>query len=143
MGSYATIESMIETFGEEDLIEITDTEKPFKDQINVVKLQRAIDAANGEVDAHLSSKLSVPTVVNSPFVQTLAHDIARYRAVLGNARESKRDKERYDDAVKNLEKINEGKKGTGASTAETNAAPSINLSQMTSGRPSVFGNSQY
>lgn len=143
MGSYATIESMIEVFGETDLIEITDTEQPYTGQINTVKLQQAIDAANGEVDAHLGAKLNVPTVINSPYVRTLAHDIARYRVVLGKARESKRDKERYDDAVKNLEKINEGKKGTGASTAETNAVPSINLAQMTSGRPSVFGNSQY
>lgn len=39
MGSYATIESMIETFGKEDLVEITDIEKPFTGEINVVKLQ--------------------------------------------------------------------------------------------------------
>lgn len=143
MGSYATIESMIEVFGDEDLTKITDTQPPYTGEINVAKLQRAIDAANSEVDSHLSAKLNVPTVINSAFVQTLAHDIARYRVVLGNARESKRDVERYDDAVKNLEKINKGEQGTGASTNEVNAAPSVNLAQMTSGRDSVFGNSLY
>ena len=143
MGSYATIESMITRFGNEDLVEITDTEVPYTGEINIDKLQAAIDAANAEADAYLSKQLHVPTVLTSPFVQMMACDIARYHVALGNARVSERDEKRYELAVKNLKQVNEGKIGTGASTAETNAQPSINLAQMTSGRPSVFGNSQY
>ena len=56
---------------------------------------------------------------------------------------SERDEKRYELAVKNLKLVNDGKIGIGAGTAETNVQPSINLAQMTSGRPSVFGNSQY
>jgi phage gp36-like protein len=143
MGSYATVESMITRFGRDDLVEITDTEVPYTGEINITKLQAAINSANAEVDAYLSKQLHVPTVLNSPFVQMMACDIARYHVALGNARVSERDEKRYELAVKNLKMVNDGKIGTGASTAETEAQPSINLAQMTSGRPSVFGNSQY
>lgn len=143
MGSYATIEAMITRFGNEDLVEITDTEVPYTGEINIAKLQAAIDSANAEVDAYLSKQLHVPTVLASPFVQMMACDVARYHVALGNARVSERDEKRYTLAVANLKQVNEGKIGTGAGTAETNVQPSINLAQMTSGRPSVFGNSQY
>ena len=143
MGSYATIESMIERFGNEDLVEITDTEVPYTGEINLTKLQVAINSANAEVDAYLSKQLHVPTVLASPFVQMMSCDIARYHVALGNARVSERDEKRYELAVKNLKMVNDGKIGIGAGTAETEAQPSINLAQMTSGRPSVFGNSQY
>ena len=143
MGSYATIEAMITRFGNEDLVEITDTEVPYTGEINLTKLQVAINSANAEVDAYLSKQLHVPTVLASPFVQMMACDIARYHVALGNARVSERDEKRYELAVKNLKMVNDGKIGIGAGTAETEAQPSINLAQMTSGRPSVFGNSQY
>lgn len=143
MGSYATIESMITRFGNEDLVGVTDTETPYTGEINLIKLQAAINAANAEVDAYLSKQLHVPTVLSSPFVQMMACDIARYHVTLGNSRVSERDEKRYALAVANLKQVNEGKIGIGAGTAETNAQPSVNLAQMTSGRPSVFGNSQY
>ena len=143
MGSYATIESMVTRYGKEDLVAITDTEMPYTGEIKLNKLQEAIEAANAEVDAYLAKQLNVPTVLSSAFVRMMACDVARYHVALGNARVSERDEKRYDLAVKNLKAVNEGRIGIGASTAETNAAPSINLAQMTSGRPSVFGNSQY
>lgn len=143
MGSYATIESMITRFGREDLVEITDTEMPYTGEINLTRLQAAIESANAEVDAYLAKQLHVPVVLQSAFVQMMACDIARYHVALGNARLSERDEKRYDLAVKNLKLVNDGKIGIGAGTSEVNAAPSVNLAQMTSGRPSVFGNSQY
>ena len=143
MGSYATIESMITRFGREDLTEITDTEPPYTGEINLTRLQAANAAANAEVDAYLAKQLHVPTVLASPFVQMMACDIARYHVALGNSRVSERDEKRYELAVKNLKMVNDGKIGIGAGTSEVNAAPSVNLAQMTSGRPSVFGNSQY
>lgn len=143
MSTYATTQSMITRFGREDLAEITDTEPPYTGEINLTRLQAAIESANAEVDAYLAKQLHVPTVLASPFVQMMACDIARYHVVLGNARVSERDEKRYELAVKNLKLVNEGKIGIGAGTAEVNAAPSVNLAQMTSGRPSVFGNSQY
>lgn len=143
MSTYATIESMITRFGKEDLVEITDTEVPYTGEINESKLQAAIVSANSEVDAYLAKQINVPTVLGSPFVQMMACDVARYHVALGNARVSERDEKRYDLAVKNLKAVNDGKIGIGASTNEVNAAPSINLAQMTSGRPSVFGNGLY
>lgn len=143
MSTYATIESMITRFGKEDLVEITDTELPYTGEINESKLQAAIVSANSEVDAYLAKQMNVPTVLGSPFVQMMACDVARYHVALGNARVSERDEKRYDLAVKNLKAVNDGKIGIGASTNEVNATPSINLAQMTSGRSSVFGNSQY
>ena len=139
--TYATIDAMITRFGVQDLTQITDNEPPFTGQINEVKLQVAIDSANAEVDAYLAKKLSVPTVLQSAFVQMMACDIARYHVVLGASRVSERDEKRYKLAVDNLKAVNEGKIGIGASTPETNAIPANNLAQMTSGRNTVFGGS--
>ena len=139
--TYATIAAMITRFGVQDLTEITDNEPPYTGQINEIKLQAAIDSANAEVDAYLAKKLSVPTVLQSAFVQMMACDIARYHVVLGNSRVSERDEKRYELAVKNLQAVNEGKIGIGASTPTANAIPANILAQMTSGRPTVFGNS--
>lgn len=143
MGSYATIDAMVTRFGKEDLVEITDTEVPYTGDINTAKLQAAIESANAEVDAYLAKQINVPTVLASPFVQMMACDIARYHVALGNSRVSERDEKRYEMAVKNLKAVNDGKIGIGAATAQTDAQPSINLAQMTSGRPSVFGNGLY
>ena len=139
--TYATIDAMITRFGVQDLTQITDNEPPFTGQINEVKLQVAIDSANAEVDAYLAKKLSVPTVLQSAFVQMMACDIARYHVVLGASRVSERDEKRYKLAVDNLKAVNEGKIGIGAGTPETNAIPANNLAQMTSGRNTVFGGS--
>ena len=76
--TYATIAAMITRFGVQDLTEITDNEPPYTGQINEIKLQAAIDSANAEVDAYLAKQMSVPTVLQSPFVQMMACDIARY-----------------------------------------------------------------
>ena len=138
--TYATIAAMITRFGVQDLTEITDNEPPYTGQINEVKLQAAIDSANAEVDAYLAKKLAVPTVLNSPFVQMMACDVARYHVVLGASRVSERDEKRYKLAVDNLKAVNEGKIGIGADTPAANAIPASNLAQMTSGRPTVFGN---
>lgn len=138
--TYATKAAMITRFGVKDLTEITDNEPPYTGQINDVKLQAAIDSANAEVDAYLAKQMSVPTVLGSPFVQMMACDIARYHVVLGASRVSERDEKRYTLAVTNLKAVNEGKIGIGASTNTVNAAPVPNLAQMTSGRPTVFGN---
>ncbi len=140
--TYATIEAMIARFGKEDLIEVTDTEKPFTGEINQVKLGEAIASANAEVDAYLSKVLNVPTVIGSKFVQMMACDIARYHVALGNSRVSERDEKRYGLAVKNLQKVNDGDIGTGASTQAEQAQGSKNMAVMTSGRPDgghVFG----
>ena len=45
MSTYATTQSMITRFGSEDLVEITDTEPPYTGDINISKLQAAIDSA--------------------------------------------------------------------------------------------------
>ena len=139
--TYATIAAMITRFGVQDLTEITDNEPPYTGQINEIKLQAAIDSANAEVDAYLAKQMSVPTVLQSPFVQMMACDIARYHVVLGASRVSERDEKRYQLAVGNLKQVNDGKIGIGASTTATNAIAATNLAQMTSGRPTVFGNS--
>ncbi|MFW2176657.1 MULTISPECIES: gp436 family protein [unclassified Moraxella] len=139
--TYATLDAMIARFGRGDLVQITDNEPPYTGEINQIKLQLAIDSANAEVDAYLAKKLTVPTVLQSPFVQMMACDIARYHVVLGASRVSERDEKRYKLAVDNLKAVNEGKIGIGASTTTANAVPSTNLAQMTTGRPTVFGGS--
>lgn len=144
--TYATLDAMIARFGREDLAEVTDTEPPYTGEINRVKLTEAIESANAEVDAYLSKVLNVPTVVGSKFVQMMACDIARYHVALGNSLVSERDERRYDTAVKNLQKVNKGEIGTGASTQAEQAQGSKNTAVMTMGRPNgghVFGRLDY
>lgn len=137
---YATVARMVQRFGEQELIELTDTQAPYTRQIHVGRLQMAMDAANSEVDGYLSTRYAVPIADAPLFVVSLACDLARYHAVVAGARVTERDEARYKAAIRSLESIAKGTLsiGTTPQGGDSSAASSADV-VMVSGRQSVFG----
>ena len=138
--AYATLEGMLTEYGKDDLVQVTDYEPPYTGEINMMRLNKAMKKADGQVDAYLSKVVNVPLINPSEFICGLACNLARYHVVKGSSRLSKRDQDDYDEAKVQLQLIADGKLGLGNSTAQNAVTQSPNMAQMTSGRPTVFGN---
>lgn len=110
---FATVQRMRDKFGERELVQLTDIEEPYTDQINLTKLQAALDAANSEVECYLVSRYALPLQTPPAFLIELACDMARYHACTGAMSDNDPIKTRYEAAVKKLEKISEGGIGIG------------------------------
>ena len=112
---FATLEAMIEKFGERQLIELTDNEQPYQDVINMNKLNAAMNEANSEIEGYIASRYSLPLQTMSPRLQSLACHLARYYACTGAMSDNDPIRVRYNDSIKTLEKISKGLIGLGGS----------------------------
>lgn len=137
---YATLERLIARFTEKELVRITDQVEPFTGQINMVLLDSAMQMANSEIDAHLSTRYSTPIQNPNPFLQGLACDLTRYHVAVAAARVTDRDEKRYDAVLKILSKIGKGEISIGVSPAGAAPAAAKGHSVVVqSGRPADFG----
>ena len=128
--SYVTVEAMLAKFGERELIDLT-SNGGFSVEINLDKLQLALDAANSEIDGYLSSRYELPLKVIPPFLVSLGCDIAHFHASVGETVETGRTKSRYEIAVKNLINISKGLVALGGAPAgESSPAPSSSNNVM-------------
>lgn len=114
---YATVETMLQKFGEQELQQLTDNEEPFQYEINMTKLNSAMDEANSEVDAYVGSRYSLPLQTIPPFLINIACNLARFYAVTGDLTENDPIKNRYESSIKTLTKISKGELTLGGSPA--------------------------
>ena len=110
---FATVQLMRDKFGERELIQLTDIEQPYTDQINLTKLQAALDAANSEIESYLVGRYELPLQTPPAFLIALACDMARYHACTGAMSDNDPIKNRYETAVKTLKEISKGTIGIG------------------------------
>lgn len=94
--TYATQQNMIDRFGEQELIELTDHADT--GAINATVLGQALADADAEINAYLTSRYTLPLASVPPVLVKFAADVARYQ--LYDTRASEQVKARYDDAVK-------------------------------------------
>lgn len=113
---YATAEAMQRKFGERELIQLTDTEAPYLDAINMDKLNAALEEANSEIDGYLS-RFPLPLQIIPPFLKNIACNMARYHACTGALTENDPIKIKYNSAVKTLKDIAAGHVGLGNAPA--------------------------
>jgi len=114
---YATVEAMKRKFGENELIQLTDNEAPYQHEINLDKLNAAIQEANSEIDAYVGSRYSLPLQVIPPFLVNIGCNLARFYAVTGDISENDPIKSRYDGSIKTLTKISKGELSLGGEPA--------------------------
>jgi len=117
---YITIADLKKVVPEQDLIQLTDDSVPAT-TINTDNVDRAIADAGELMDGYLRERYSLPLSPVPGLIGTLACDIAVYRLY---ARRSRLDPpegvaERYRNALKLLEKIQDGKITLGAGSAVT------------------------
>lgn len=96
MTTYATQQNMIDRFGEQELIELTD--RANAGTINATVLGQALADADAEINAYLTSRYTLPLASVPPVLVKFAADVARYQ--LYDTRATEMVKARYDDAVK-------------------------------------------
>ena len=114
---YATVEAMKRKFGESELIQLTETEPPYLDAINMDKLNAAMQEANSEIDAYVGSRYPLPLQLIPPFLTEIGCNLARYYAVTGDLSENDPIKNRYESSIKTLTKISKGELTLGSSPA--------------------------
>ena len=114
---YATVEAMKRKFGESELIQLTETEPPYLDAINVDNLNAVMQEANSEIDAYVGSRYPLPLQLIPPFLTEIGCNLARYYAVTGDLSENDPIKNRYESSIKTLTKISKGELTLGSSPA--------------------------
>ncbi|WP_435100827.1 gp436 family protein [Arhodomonas sp. AD133] len=123
--AYASVQDLIDRFGEDELIELTDTERT--GQVDQAQVETALEEASAEIDALIRRRYSVPVSPAPALLRRLCADIARYHldAIGGREHVAKR----RNDAVKRLESIAAGRatldggERTGAGTVHVSSKP--------------------
>ena len=131
---YATLTDLIERFGENGLVSLTDVNR--SGIINIVTIDRAIADADSEIDSYIAVLYSLPLASVPTELTRVACDIARYR--LYGLKPLEEVRKRYEDAVKWLAGVASGSRSLGLPTAQAPVAS--NLAQFSSSG-SVFSRS--
>ncbi|MBI4804460.1 MAG: DUF1320 domain-containing protein [Desulfovibrio sp.] len=103
---YATIQDMLAAFGREEMVALTDLENT-GNMVEAVALE-AIARASSEADSYLSARYVVPVAVVDKVLTDVVCQIARYRLPGGQVNETDPIQERYDRAIKWLERVANG-----------------------------------
>lgn len=70
--SYTTKDALTERYGERRLVELTDTEPPYTQQVQDGVLARAIAVTDGLIDAHVAVRYALPLASTPPLLADLA-----------------------------------------------------------------------
>lgn len=102
--TYATQQDMIDRFGEQELIELTD--HAAAGVIDATVMAGALGDADAEIDAYLAGRYTLPLASVPRVLTRFAVDLARYG--LYDTRATEQVKARYDDAIKFLKALANG-----------------------------------
>jgi len=120
--SYATKQAMIERYGSEELIELTD--RSGVGVINDGVLDAALEEADAEINSYLQSRYALPLASVPLLIAKHARDITRYNLYDDNPPDTI--ESRYKSAVASLKAIANGGVHLGLD-AQANATPTDNL----------------
>lgn len=109
---YATLQNLIDRFGETEIVQLTD--RNGDDLIDTPVVDQALADADAEIDGHLQGRYTLPLPSKPKILVTYACDIARYR--LYDERAPDQVRKRYEDAQKFLRAVSEGKVSLGLDT---------------------------
>ena len=107
VATYATQEQMVDLFGEDDLVLMTDGDGA----INEGKLGAAINAAQAEVDGYVGSVLPLPLTRVPDVLRLHACNVAYWYLDVDNPTDGATT--RYKAAVRFLERVQDGKASLG------------------------------
>lgn len=112
---YATPEQFIKTFSEREAISLTDEE--LTGEVDREKLELALVRASNVIDGYLVGRYKTPWSDSPGILVGYCCDIARYQLTSDYRQLSEEIKLRYDDAIKFLTKVSEGKINLGRDTS--------------------------
>ncbi len=103
---YATKQDIIDAYGIESLFIADHDGDGTEDEVVIA---RALVAASDEIDGYLGARHTLPLPVLPPQLVQPCIDIAMYRMARDGASRTEEDRTRYEDAVKWLTKVADGK----------------------------------
>ena len=118
--SYATQQNLVDRFGEQELIELTDRADPPAGAIDATVVAKALEDADGEINGYLAAKYTLPLDPVPLVLQRLASDIARY--FLYQDRVTDIVEKRYQDAIRFLKGVAAGSVSLGVDASNEQPA---------------------
>jgi phage gp36-like protein len=112
---YGTSALFIEAFGQPEAVMLTNLDDPTITVVNPVPLNRALTDAAALIDSYLARRYQLPLSQVPQVLIPYALDIARYR--LDRIRDRDDVRKRYEDAIKWLEGVRDGKNFLGTDVA--------------------------
>ncbi|PIQ23503.1 DUF1320 domain-containing protein [bacterium (Candidatus Blackallbacteria) CG17_big_fil_post_rev_8_21_14_2_50_48_46] len=135
--SYATPEDLIAASPAHLVADLTGTTEP-----DEVAIARALADASAEIDSYLAARYFLPLGTVPENLRRVSIDIALYRLMnlraLGDIEDARK---RYEDAVKYLMAVADGKISLGLPTADSGAAAATGIAYVAA--PSVMSNLGY
>lgn len=104
--AYATVNDIVELYGQSALY-VADHDRDGAADAGVA--ERAIVSAEAEIDTYIGARYPLPLTVVPIFLTQLCVDIAVYRLALSADVLTEEHRRRYDDAIKHLMRIADGK----------------------------------
>lgn len=126
--TYASQQNLIDRFGADELIQLTD--RTGTDSIDAAVVGRALADAYAEINGYLSTRYTLPLSPVPAALEKLACDIARYQLFENAVTDIV--KERYDNAIRFLKDVAAGKVTLGVDSNNAQAATISNAVQMSS-----------
>jgi len=113
--AYCTRQDMVDRFGEQELIDLTDRGTPPLGIIDSAVLDGAISDASAEIDGYLAGRYELPLASVPSVLKRIACDLARYH--LYDDAASEHVAKRYDDAIRFLRAVGRGEISLGVDAA--------------------------
>jgi len=129
---YASKQDMIDRFGEDELIALTDRSTPPAGVIDDVVLNAALADADDEINSYLQSKYNLPLASTPLLIAKLARTIARYN--LYDKQPPDHIETRYKASIKTLEAIAKGVVHLGLDAAQQ-STPSTSMPETQADAP--------
>lgn len=120
--TYATQQNMLDRFGEREMVALSDRENTGVVDADVVTA--ALESADGEINAYISARYTLPMVNVPVIVRDFACDIARYRLCGAEVTETEEVRDRYNDAIKFFVNVSKGVVKLGVDAEGDKAVPS-------------------
>ncbi|MBI2801241.1 MAG: DUF1320 domain-containing protein [Gammaproteobacteria bacterium] len=117
--TYATKEDLIERFGEDEILQLTDELQ--QGDVDDLKLTRALADADADINGYLAGRYTLPLASTPPVIKRLACAIARYHLYNKTAPDTV--ESRYKEAIRTLEGIAKGIIGIGLDAVGVTVAP--------------------
>ena len=130
---YATAQDLIDRFGLEELVRLTNPTDRTATAIDSARLDQALADAKAVIEASLAGRYELPLASKPEILTRIACDLARYFLFDGaNQRPTEQATKRYDDAIAYLTKVSTG--AINLSLAQDQTAPPVSA-----GAPSFTG----
>ncbi len=135
MPLYCTKQGMIDRFGQDELIQLTDRSNPPADIIDDTVLNRAMDDADSVINGYLSARYTLPLAIVPTALARYAADIARFFLYDDSATE--RVEKAYEKAISFLKDVSKGIASVGTDQVGEKPAESNQATIVSGGR--IFG----